>query len=208
MRDCDRCGHQMQSDVPRRRVAGLFVCSACADNSHTWADGVRAGFKRPFGITVHAHDMSQDPLVLRHCPFCGSGQVVARNDGSMVCEFCQTVCTVRIEPYYPSWPQTVNGVPQEVPLYPNTEDNPQNAVQSDPEASSGPSQGEDLIDPEDLSEDESEPSGGNEDDNPFSKRSFLTHEGDELPEDIYVRHLAIRFAQDHELDAILDSREW
>lgn len=51
-----------------------------------------------------AHDPG-DPLIVSHCPLCGSGQVVGLSDGSIQCEFCGGVFLVRIQPAYPGMPQ-------------------------------------------------------------------------------------------------------
>jgi hypothetical protein len=39
------------------------------------------------------HD-SGDSQTIFHCCFCGSGQVIARSDGTVECEFCHSVFTV------------------------------------------------------------------------------------------------------------------
>jgi hypothetical protein len=64
-----------------------------------------------------AHD-SGDGETIYHCPFCGSGQVIARSDRTIECEFCHTCFTVQVQPQYSAFPQTVNGVPVDVPGMP------------------------------------------------------------------------------------------
>jgi hypothetical protein len=55
-----------------------------------------------------AHDPG-DPLVTSHCPFCGSGQVVGRSDGTIGCDFCGQAYIVRVQPAFPGMPQMPNG---------------------------------------------------------------------------------------------------
>ncbi len=38
-------------------------------------------------IHKHAHDATENQE-LRHCPFCGAGKIIGRQDGSVECEFC------------------------------------------------------------------------------------------------------------------------
>ena len=55
-----------------------------------------------------AHDPG-DPLITSHCPFCGSGQVVGRSDGTISCDFCGQAYIVRVQPAFPGSPQMPNG---------------------------------------------------------------------------------------------------
>jgi hypothetical protein len=55
-----------------------------------------------------AHDPG-DPLITSHCPFCGSGQVVGRSDGTIGCDFCGQNYIVRVQPAFPGMPQMPNG---------------------------------------------------------------------------------------------------
>jgi len=56
------------------------------------------------GIVKLAHDPG-DPLITSHCPFCGSGQVIGRSDGTIECEFCGQNYIVRVQPAFPGSPQ-------------------------------------------------------------------------------------------------------
>lgn len=194
-RTCEKCSQEMPAGVPRQRVAGLFVCSHCANSNHKIA-----------------HDMSaRDPLIIRHCSFCGSGQVVARNDGSVECDFCQSVFTVRVEPFYPGWPQTVNGVPQNIPLHPNEStdnagafDENMNNSQVDPGGfGAGFYDGEADEDQEEDAEaydDEAD-----EDDFDFQTKSMLsTAYGGKVDEEAYIKHLAIRLSDPNDRDRVID----
>jgi hypothetical protein len=150
-----------------------------------------------------AHD-SGDSETIFHCPFCGSGQVLARNDGTVECQFCQACFTVQVQPQYPAFPQTVNGVPVNVPgmgpQWPG-EDNTQ------PDAGM-PVPGDDDQDADGVPDDQEEPAdadgededtdGGNP--NPFAKASMLyrTAQGAWLDEQQYMRHLALTYTRDRQ----------
>lgn len=185
-RSCEKCNADMPSDVPRKRVAGLFVCGSCTS-----------------GIEKVSHDMSsRDPLVVMHCCFCGSGQVVGRNDGSVECGFCQSVFTARIEPFYSGWPQTVNGIPQNIPLHPNElgdnaggfEENMNNTQPDRNDFGAG------LGDEEDTEELDDE-----DEDFDFQRNSSLsTAFGGSVDEDAYIKHLAIRLAGEQDRDRVID----
>lgn len=153
-----------------------------------------------------AHD-SGDSETVYHCPFCGSGQVIARNDGTIECEFCQACFTVQVQPQYPAFPQTINGMPVNVPGMgpqfpgedPDGADAGQDAGQvggqmppgvGDAPPTDGPAQpGDDEDQPEDDGKDEG---------NPFAKKSMLyrTAQGKWLTEEQYLKHLA--FATTHD----------
>lgn len=63
-----------------------------------------------------AHDPG-DPLITSHCPFCGSGQVVGRSDGTIGCGFCGQNYIVRVQPAFPGMPQMPSpggGAPSDV----------------------------------------------------------------------------------------------
>lgn len=64
-----------------------------------------------------AHD-GGDNAIINHCPFCGSGAVVGRSDGSAQCGFCHTTFTVQVQPQYPNAPQTIDGNPNQIPGMP------------------------------------------------------------------------------------------
>jgi hypothetical protein len=64
--------------------------------------------QRVGGFTRVAHDPG-DPMMISHCPLCGSGQVVGLSDGSVQCEFCGATFLVRIQPAFPGMPQSPMG---------------------------------------------------------------------------------------------------
>lgn len=73
---------------------------------------------RPRGLPARvAHDSGDGEEIL-HCPFCGAGQVIGRSDNSAECEFCGQCFTVQVQPRYPGFPQSVNGMPVPIPGMP------------------------------------------------------------------------------------------
>jgi hypothetical protein len=142
-----------------------------------------------------AHD-SGDAEVVFHCPFCGSGQVIARNDGTIECEFCSACFTVQVQPQYPAFPQTINGQPINVPgmgpQWPGQEQDPGAGLPVSPDDQDG-----DGVPDEEEAEEEApggeEQEAPDEEDggNPFAKKSFRTASGAELDLDRYLRHVAL-----------------
>lgn len=156
-----------------------------------------------------AHD-SGDGETIYHCPFCGSGQVLARSDRTIECEFCHTCFTVQVQPQYPAFPQTVNGMPVQVPGMPGQ-------VGVDPAGAGGPpmdpndpAAGGDDANPFASSDDASaDPAGDDSGGNPFAKGSaLLTTAGKALPVDSYLAHLALKHTKDRDttLAAVKQSR--
>ncbi|MGW7100423.1 hypothetical protein [Streptomyces sp. NPDC054838] len=66
---------------------------------------------------VQAHQ-SGDGITISHCPFCGSGQVIGRSDGNTECSFCNQAFLVRVQPMYSAYPQSVGGMPVDIPGMP------------------------------------------------------------------------------------------
>jgi hypothetical protein len=171
-------------------------------------------------ILKQAHGFAQTDTV-KHCPFCGSGDVWGGSDGTITCEFDGATFQVSVEPQFPSAPGSMNGVPL------NIDGDPDAMGQADadeamaiPEGVS-PSSGEDLG-PGEEETDEDEEEGGppwangedeDEDDEdegpaqdegagggvPWKSGSYRTFAGDRLSEGLYLRHLAIRHAEEPQL---------
>lgn len=152
----------------------------------------------PGPIRVQAHD-SGDGETIFHCPFCGSGQVLARSDGTVECEFCSTAFTVQVQPQMPAFPQTIDGVPVDVPGMPaggaNANVPPGAAPGADPgaegdlEANDGPPGADDQDDGSDDGDDKPA----------FLKGSMLrTAAGRALPREHYMQHLALAHARNRE----------
>jgi hypothetical protein len=160
---------------------------------------------------VIAHDATENQAI-RHCPFCGSGKVLGRGDGSVECEFCHGFFTVQVQPQFPNYPQTIGGVPQQIPGMPGQVETPASGGAlppgqdpNDPNAQGGfpPGQdgGDDAGDEGDggnpfAKGDDEQDGGGDDAPPPFAKKSFLTVAGACLAEEDYVRHLALAAAPD------------
>jgi DNA-directed RNA polymerase subunit RPC12/RpoP len=155
-----------------------------------------------------AHD-SGDGMTVYHCPFCGSGQVLARSDRTIECEFCHTAFTVQVQPEFSAFPQTVDGAPMEVPGMPGQIDGPgaQAGPPVDPGAVGPDGQlapGDPMASDADATEENEE---GEEDDpdvgaNPFtSARKYQTAEGAWLDEENYLAYIAIQVAPDRKAAA-------
>lgn len=127
---------------------------------------------------------------------CGSGQCVARSDGTTECEFCHTCFIVQVQPTQPEMPQTINGVPYQIPGMPERsttppQDNPiSNPDGSSQEPADYPDEdgasfgGDDLSDKVDLGDDVQK------------SAALITEEGYVLPADDYLAHLALRHTKD------------
>lgn len=72
----------------------------------------------PKGMRVTAH-VSGNQIDVLHCPFCGSGAVIARSDGTIECGYCTSVFTVQVQPAYSGFPQSVDGMPYQWPGMPD-----------------------------------------------------------------------------------------
>lgn len=67
----------------------------------------------------HLGHVSGNSIDVLHCPFCGSGAVIARSDGTIECNFCTSVFTVQVQPQYAAFPQTTQGQPYPWPGQPD-----------------------------------------------------------------------------------------
>jgi hypothetical protein len=171
-----RLGWTVESVRPTGKIEPVYCIRAHGTNAFTLEDNILTG----------------------NCPSCGSGQVIARSDGSVSCGFCKMCFTVQIQPDYPAFPQTINGVPVQVPgmgpqwpgqdtddmmraqnaadgidVPPGDEEDPE--ATDDPQAADGP--------PDDVDADD----GGN----PFAKKSYRTASGTVLTEDQLLRRIAL-----------------
>lgn len=143
-------------------------------------------------LHVLGHD-SGDGETIYHCPFCGGGQVIARSDGTTECGFCDSVFTVQVQPKYPAMPQTINGVPQEMPGMPGTPGQP-GAAQEPAQPDAGPSE---VFEPPEAQVPSFQPPDGAVAAS-LRERMYVTGKGVALSEEAYLRHLAIYFAEDRE----------
>lgn len=173
---------------------------------HTFKEPIKAMSSKKSLPTLRtlAHDATENQAV-RHCFSCGGGKIIGRADGSIECEFCGVHFTVQVQPQYPNFPQTVNGVPQQIPGMPGQVETPGAAPGMDgggfpPDDQSGlPPGGLEGADGPVEGTDEGAEEMGDEEPPPFAKKeSFRTTAGAVLDEDDYVRHLAIRYASDRD----------
>jgi hypothetical protein len=154
-----------------------------------------------------AHD-SGDGETIYHCPFCGSGQVLGRSDGTATCDFCDTAFTVQVQPDRSSQPQTIDGQPVDMPGMPHGGDQPPvdpNAPLDDPGAPKPPNAPLSVDGAPDAPA-APKPPGKQP---PWLKgaaRYYMTADQVALEEDAYLRHLAIKFADDR-LSVIATVRE-
>lgn len=165
----------------------------------------RLAQSRP-AITKLAHD-SGDPQVVYHCPACGSGQVIARSDGTIECGFCKMCFTVQVQPRYPAFPQTINGEPIQVPgmgpQWPGQDDDQMQQAQDaaegipvdDEDAEGDDNPFADQGDADDPQEDD-EADSGSDGGNPFAKKSYRTTSGVYVDQDAFLRHVALEAARD------------
>lgn len=137
--------------------------------------------------TQHVGHVSLDTQV-RHCIFCGSGDVFARSDGTVQCDLCHRSFYASEQPLYSAMPspeymgQEIGGqppAPAPAPSFvPPPEASPPEMDSSSDPAKSGP--------PEPKDDDSKE--------DPFPKAgALLTSTGALLSEDEMARHLAYRF---------------
>ncbi|MFJ4902888.1 hypothetical protein [Streptomyces sp. NPDC088727] len=151
---------------------------------------------------VLAHQ-SGDGITIAHCPFCGSGQVLGRSDGNTECQFCNQSFMVRVQPMFSAFPQTIDGMPVDIPGMPPAS-SPGMPPGGDPMAAGGPPGSDDQdggappFDTDSSSEDpSSDDEGGTPDDDssgkapPFGKKesAYLTAAGHQLVRTAYVDYL-------------------
>jgi hypothetical protein len=220
----DYIGHLGGKAEPGKVMFGEGECRGCkANGPHPqrdlgWPQDQYLGekTKRRTAVRKQAHD-SGDGATIFHCPFCGSGQVIARSDRTTECEYCHTCFTVQVQPQFPAFPQTINGMPMQVPGMPGEIGGPPAAPGQDPmdpmggNPMGGGDPGEDGGFPpgedDDGGDEEPEGDDGGDDAPPFAKGSMLrTASGASLEYENYLRHLAIKFA-DNKDDVIERVRE-
>jgi hypothetical protein len=193
---CRFCDQPATIQAEWRDRSGLHLvgthhfCDDHSDSARNWSGQVET--KRIGSLQTVAHD-SGDGQTIFHCPFCGSGQVLARSDRTIECEFCHTAFTVQVQPEFSAFPQTVNGMPMQVPGMPGQIDagapvDP-NAVAED---GSMMDQGDPMAADAEAADAEQEDAPSDGADNPFvSSRLYQTASGAWLDHENYLAHLAI-----------------
>jgi hypothetical protein len=198
-------GDAMGDDNGRARFAVLKDTSASLDAP----------------VMVRIAHVSGNTIDVLHCPFCGSGSVTARSDGSIECGFCTASFTVQVQPQYAAFPMSVDGQPYPWPgrpgeTPPGGPEQPQAAPAgadpgqgAPPFGAGAPGAGEDDEEDPDVDEPDVADSAGDDDAEageasvggrkapPFvKKKSYRNSRGGRLSEADYLRHLAILHAPD------------
>lgn len=147
----------------------------------------------------------EDNIHTGNCPFCGSGQVIARSDGTVECQFCHNAFTVQVQPQYPAFPQTIDGMPVQVPGMPGQIGGPSSPMDPGMLGPDGEMPGEEEGPAEGAEDAEEAPPGeedeGGDDAPPWAKKSYRTPAGHVLPGDEFIRHVAIHTSSDRLLTA-------
>lgn len=150
------------------------------------------------GFQWHTAHQSADPTVVSHCPFCGSGAVIARSDGNVECTFCSRQFTISEQPLFSALPGQAG---PDGPADPANPTAPPSALATapafmDPEADPGDQEDDPSAAPAagaDPAGDSTQP--------PWAKGASLrTASGARLDEDAYALHLALKHG---DRDAIL-----
>ncbi|GAA1978440.1 hypothetical protein [Kitasatospora viridis] len=149
-------------------------------------------------LVRHAHQ-SGDGVQVMHCPMCGSGQVIGRSDGNIECQFCNTAFIVRVQPMYSAFPQSVGGMPVQIPGMPAPAPAPgavppgapgaqPGAPEDGSQGDGGPPFDDGSADGGDGKSEDGDDSGGGP---PFGKKeSYRTAAGATVGREAYVAYLA------------------
>lgn len=179
-RRCGWCGRKMAGPQDIRTMRdGKWACIECNEKGLLMIDG-------PERITL-AHG-GGDGKQLNHCPFCGSGGIVGRSDGTTECTLCHGVFTVQVQPAQSFAPQTINGQPVDIPGMPNSD-----AEEQIPAGSEGPA----VPAPAPLPADATVGVPGFSDDE-IETDQFITSEGQYLPRNYLVQNLALEVLEGNE----------
>lgn len=154
---------------------------------------------------IHTGHILGDPEVVAHCPFCGSGDIVAGADQTILCSFCNRSFLVMEQPQYNSMPGQPGATTDATMPGSATPPAPEEGIPgADPSASEPPGPATDTpsapqhapvnpqTDPETLKKAP-----------PFSFKSsrqdgsiFRTASGHQVDEDDFVKHVAFRVDRD------------
>ena len=139
-----------------------------------------------------------------NCPFCGSGQVIARSDGTVNCGFCNSTFTVQIQPEFSAYPQTIDGVPVQIPGMPADTAEPAAGAAGFPPSSdqdgAEDADGDGVPDQDADNADDNDGDDGDDGDSagkslpPFMKKSSAYHaDGYVLDKKSYIQRLAFQY---------------
>jgi hypothetical protein len=204
---------------------GYLDYAAGRDKWHMYNCRLNGGCEEHQGVrplpsmVKESHGFAQTDTV-KHCPFCGSGDVWGGSDGTITCEFDGATFQVSVEPQFPSAPGNIAGQPLDIDGQPDEMGQadagdamavPEGVSPSSGEPLDAGEEGEPVDEDDEVDEEGGPPEGGgppwaqgqdeeDEDEEegppPFPpKQSYLTFTGDRLPEDLYLKHLAIRHAE-------------
>jgi ribosomal protein L37AE/L43A len=133
--------------------------------------------------------MSNDPTVVSHCPFCGSGAITGGSDGTVDCSLCARSFIVMEQPLYSNMPSAEQGASV-------------SALPSDPLKQEDPFEpGAEAIPPEDpasgdpAATDTAVPPAGGEAPEAKKPPMFATRSGALVGTDDFVTHHAVRLAR-------------
>lgn len=140
-----------------------------------------------------AHIMG-DPEIVSHCPFCGSGDIIAGGDGTISCGFCDRSFLVMEQPNYPAMPGDPNAVPPAAGM-PTAPDPavPGDPAAADPNAAPEPQPVNPQTDMDALGDAPPFKLGG-------KRIGYKTAAGVPLNEDDFVTHLAFLHGRDFILE--------
>lgn len=164
------------------------------------------------GVVHIAHGFSPtDEVTARHCPFCGSGNIWGKSDGTIKCEFCGKSFTIQVQPEYPQMAQNLDGTPLDMETGAPMPDMEGTEEGGDAEGGGGPMENG----PEEGGSEDEADEGSPEDEENQGKNSgsgmpfgaarkptfLLTREGNVLSTDDLINYLAIRHAPDPKIMA-------
>lgn len=111
---CTYCGAEnpdSESICPNTGTRHHLISATDKSSQTSLGNDTPYDVNKPQGQKVaHGFDPGDDSIV-RHCPFCGSGNVWGKSDGNVHCEFCGKDYTVQVQPEYPQAVQNLQGVP-------------------------------------------------------------------------------------------------
>ena len=131
-------------------------------------------------LRVVAHD-SGDGETIYHCPFCGAGAILGKSNGTAECQFCHTAFTVQVQPARSSVPQTIDGQPHIHPDLPGTAPGQESGQMPEDPAAQTAETTTPVEDPADEAK-------------VYASRHFIAADGMAMPEQQYLKHLAITHA--------------
>lgn len=162
-------------------------------------------------IIALGHGTGDETTSVLHCPFCGSGKVIARPDGTIACDFCDSAFVVKVEPAFSGYPQSVDGQPVPMPgVPPEEQEQPGEVPQAgDPQAMDDMAQAEqqqaaspmappDQAQPPGQAPTAPPPQQQAEQPQPPPRQAYRTTAGHRLGHRDFLRHLALRHTRDRQ----------